>query len=68
MGSVPGGRADATSARMVNTIGPTGPVAMGQDNPRLLTQPHEIAFAVTAAYDAGAASRPFAHSRSGRRS
>jgi 3-keto-5-aminohexanoate cleavage enzyme len=51
----------------VNTIGPTEPVATGQDNPRLLAQPHELAFAVAAAYDAGAAGRPYTLSRSGRR-
>ena len=42
----------------MTTIGPTEPVATRQDNPTLLTQPHEIAVAVAAAYDAGAARSP----------
>ena len=37
------------------TVAPTGPIATKSDNPRLPTQPSEIAHAVSEAYGAGAA-------------
>lgn len=37
------------------TVAPTGPIATKRDNPHLPTTPNEIADAVVAAYDAGAA-------------
>lgn len=39
---------------VVLTVAPTGPIASKKDNPDLPTQPHEIAAAVHAAYQAGA--------------
>ncbi|MCZ9325427.1 3-keto-5-aminohexanoate cleavage protein [Nocardia farcinica] len=39
----------------VITVAPTGPIASTTDNPHLPTQPEEIADAVAAAYEAGAA-------------
>jgi 3-keto-5-aminohexanoate cleavage enzyme len=40
---------------VVITVAPTGPIATKADNPALPTSPEEIADAVAAAYDAGAA-------------
>lgn len=40
---------------VIITVAPTGPIAQKADNPGLPTQPAEIADAVVAAYDAGAA-------------
>lgn len=40
---------------VVLTVAPTGPIATKSDNPALPTSPEEIADAVAAAYDAGAA-------------